>query len=82
MKCVGLFYGGVNYTSPDPDRDLESFDSVSQAKRVFESRADYDPVFPCVESPELHIYWGTEYHENGPDLVITLGPRGGVRVDH
>lgn len=85
MRCIGLWYGGANYAAPnghDP-RDVESFDSISHARRVFESRADHDPYRPCVEdeSTEMHVYLGTEYHENGPDRVIRFGPRGGVLVE-
>jgi hypothetical protein len=83
MKCIALWYGGSNYASPDPDRDLESFDSLSTAAGVFEARADFDPMFPCVddETAEMHVYFGSEYHDNGPDRIIRFGKRGGIRIE-
>jgi len=81
-KYGGLWYGGSNYANPDPDRDLEPFDSIKAAGRTLQARADGDPYYPCVsdEQSEIHLYAGGEYHENGPDYVLTLGKRGGVRV--
>lgn len=79
-RYIGLWYGGSNYANPDPERDGEPFESIAAAGRALQSRADFDPFCPCVdrEGCEMHIYRG-EYSENGPDVVLTLGPRGGVR---
>ena len=81
MKVKALWYGGSNYASPDPARDLESFSSMAEAKRSFAARADFDPYYPCVdeEQTEMHVYLG-DYSENGPDRVLTIGKRGGVQV--
>lgn len=80
MRYVGLWYGGSNYANPDPVRDLETFASIRAAGNTLQARADNDPYYPCVgdDATELHLYRG-EYSENGPDVVLTLGPRGGVR---
>lgn len=82
-KVAALWYGGSSYADPDPDRDLERFDSLQDAKRAFEARADFDPYYPCVdeETCEMHVYLGGEYHEDGPDRVLRIGKRGGVRVE-
>ena len=82
MRVRALWYGGSNYATPDPwSRDLESFGSLAEARRSFADRADRDPYYPCVdrESTEMHVYFGSEYHENGPDRILSIGPRGGVR---
>lgn len=85
MKCLALWYGGSDYSAPDghDPRDCEQFDSLKAVKRAFESRADHDPYRPCVdeETTEFHVYFGREYHENGPDRIVRFGPRGGVRVE-
>lgn len=80
-RYFGLWYGGANYAAPDPARDAEYFGSIAEAGRVLQARADHDPYYPCVDeaTTELHLYRGGEYHENGPDVVLTLGRRGGVR---
>lgn len=53
------------------------------SQHSFASRADFDPYYPCVDSEqtEMHVYIGTEYHENGPDRILTIGKRGGVKVE-
>lgn len=79
-KYFGLWYGGSNYAAPDPACDGELFDSIRHAGRVLQARDDNDQGdTPCSERGEIHLYRGGEYHENGPDVVLTLGPRGGVR---
>lgn len=85
MKCIGLFYGGSNYAAPngyDP-RDCERFASLKEARDAFCRHVDWDPYYPCVdeEVAEMHVYFGTAYHENGPDWIIRLGPNGGVGVE-
>ena len=84
MKVTMFWHGGSNYAcfdTHDP-KDAEEFDSLSAAKRSFESRADFDPYYPCVESPEAWIFNGSAESNLGaeyPDYVLTLGPRGGVQ---
>lgn len=84
MKCIGLWWGGNSYSAPDGHnpRDLEHFDSINDAKRTFEARANH-PGFPCVDEDlaEMHVYFGGEYHENGPDRIICFGKRGGTLVN-
>jgi hypothetical protein len=82
MKVCGLWYGGSSYATPDPTRDLEQFDSLAAAIRVFDSRLS-DRYYPCVEQSEteMHVYIGTDYHENGPDRIIHCGSRGGLIVE-
>lgn len=82
-RYLGLWYGGCNYSAPDPERDGEYFPSIKSAGETLQARADGDPYYPCVDdaATEMHLYRGGEYHENGPDVVLTLGRRGGVRRD-
>jgi hypothetical protein len=84
MRYFGLWHGGVNYAAPD-DSDLIRFDSLREAGRFLQDREDNrDGRTPCVESSELHLYASRRRAEvcteNGPDRVITMGPRGGVRI--
>ena len=85
MKCIGLWYGGSDYAAPNghDDRDVERFQSLKDAADTFWRRSDFDPYYPCVddETTEMHVYFGTEYHENGPDRIIRLGKRGGIKVE-
>ena len=82
MKCKGLWYGGSSYANPDPERDLEVFASLAEAGRVTRARSDnYDGRTPCVDDDlcAMHVYFG-EYTEDGPDRVISIGPRGGLTI--
>lgn len=79
MRVQALWYGGENYSAPNPAHDLEDFATLAAAKDAFASYADHDPYRPCVEDSEMHVYFGA-YSENGPDRVLTLGRRGGVKV--
>lgn len=38
MKVYGLFYGGVNYSTPDINIDLEVFPSITAAKEALLQR--------------------------------------------
>lgn len=84
MRYLGLWYGGSSYSAPDPEsaRDREYFTSIRDAGRVLQARADnVQGRTPCVdeESCEMHLYKGGEYHENGPDVILTIGRRGGIK---
>ncbi len=84
MKVTMFWHGGSNYACFDTSnpKDAEEFGSLSAAKRSFESRADFDPYYPCVESPEAWLCKGSAESNLGaeyPDYVLTLGPRGGVQ---
>jgi hypothetical protein len=78
----GLWYGGANYATPDPDRDGERFTSIRAAGDRLRALVDNDDGrTPCVDkTAELQLYAGGQYHENGPDRVLTIGRRGGVVV--
>lgn len=84
MRYYGLWYGGSNYSAPDPDRDLVRFDSLREAGRYLQDREDNsDGRTPCVQDYELHLYASRRRAEvctdNGPDRVLSFGPRGGVQ---
>ncbi len=77
MRVQALWYGGYNYALP-VEADIESFKSLTHAKDVFWSRATQQELrYPCVEDSEMHIYLH-EYTENGPDMILRLGKRGGI----
>ena len=83
MKVHALWYGGPNYAVPYIPDDIEEFASITAAKRVFEHLASHtDRYYPCVEESqtEMHLYFH-EYTENGPDRILTIGPRGGVVME-
>ena len=79
MKLQALWYGGINYALPTQD-DIEDFRSIKHARRIFESRASFDPMFPCVDHSEMHLFF-TEFNDNGPDRILKIGPKGGVRME-
>ena len=82
MKVQALWFGGSNYAFPTQD-DIEEFASIAVARRAFEHRASHtDRYYPCVEEAqtEMHLYFH-EYTENGPDRILTIDPRGGVRTE-
>ena len=84
MKVTMFFHGGSSYAAPDfhSERDAETFRSIAAAKDTFASRADFDPFYPCVESPEAWIFKGADVvGEEYPDFVMRLGKRGGVIVE-
>lgn len=82
-KYFGLWHGGSSYAAPDPLRDGECFDSIAHAGRTLQSREDNDDGrTPCSEGGSIELYAGGEYHDNGPDLILTIGPRGGVRREN
>lgn len=80
MKVFGLWYGGYNYANPELT-DAEEFASIQDAVDTFWRRADFDPEFPCVESPEMMLYRvnPASIPDPYPDFRLTIGPRGGVR---
>ena len=82
MQTYMLWYGGPSYAVGGWD-DIERFSSIKAARDAFWSRADFDPYYPCVENPEAWIWYRALPPQNGdlyPDAVMTMGPRGGVRV--
>lgn len=87
MKCYGLWYGGSSYAPADQfnKKDIDEFDSLTQAKNVFESRYNYNPYYPCVDDDaEMWIcfYDPFEVSDVYPDRIIKFGPRGGILIEH
>lgn len=86
MKCWGMWYGGSSYACPNTfsREDVEEFSSMKAAGEILQSRADNDDRrTPCVgEESEMQIFFEDPYmnHDPYPDRIITIGPRGGVRV--
>jgi hypothetical protein len=83
MKVYALWFGGSSYAYPTVKDDLEEFASIASAKRVFYSRSDHDPYYPCVEDTcEMFLFFDRPPETDPyPDRILTLGPRGGVRVE-
>jgi len=91
MKCYGLFHGVGNYSTYITNRDIEEFNSIADAKHAFWVRADFDSYYPCVDmTMEMQISFedprtdgsDIDFIEFGyPDRIISLGPRGGVKVE-
>ena len=93
MKVYGIFHGGCNYSQNITNRSVEEFSSIKQARDIFESRADFDPYYPCVdESAEMQLFFSDPRNDEDetddeslidpgyPDRVLSLGPRGGVHI--
>ncbi len=92
MKCTMFWTGGSSYAVFDTHNpeDAEEFDSLERAKRAFANRA-HDRYYPCVDEtppedggPEAWVFIGPKESAIGqeyPDLILSFGPRGGVRVD-
>ncbi len=83
MKVWGMWHGGSSYSHPCVKDDVESFDSLAQAKRIFEDRYRYDLRYPCVTAEASMTVWFRDPRDERdpyPDRVIELGPRGGIRT--
>ena len=89
MKIYATWSGGSSYAMPDlfNRRDIEIFDSLSDARRTFSARADHDTYYPCVSDdmsddggPEMWIYFSDPFEcgDAYPDRIVSFGPRGGV----
>jgi hypothetical protein len=80
------WFGGPSYAPPTQD-DRERFESIKDAKEAFWRRSDYEPGFPCVEDSEALLYFAGRKGDNDetggeyPDRRLTIGPRGGVRIE-
>jgi hypothetical protein len=83
MRVYALWYGGSNYAAPEI-KDREEFRSLRAAKAAFWRRADFDPYYPCVDKEgctmEVYRTDPAGMADSYPDLIIKLGPRGGVKV--
>jgi hypothetical protein len=90
MQVWMLWHGGSSYASPRMPEDLERFDSIAEAKRSFDARADSSATFyPCVErepsedggqSAWLYFYDPSGVRDPYPDRILEYGPRGGLMV--
>lgn len=83
MKVTMSWHGGINYAVPD-GTDCERFSSLKIACDIFAARADnWDGRTPCVEESEALVWkgWLDDTTDIYPDLRLTMGPRGGVRVE-
>jgi len=89
-KVWMLWFGGSgNYASPCL-ADLEEFDSIKEAVRDFDSRANsWNQYYPLVtrdtydNGGQYAHLWFTDPRETGegyPDRVLEYGPREGIRV--
>ena len=80
MKYTMFWCGGNSY-APPTDNDGEQFRTLAQCKEEFWHRFDGDRYYPGVdESCWAWIVVG-DTQENGPDYVLSIGPRGGVRLE-
>ena len=60
MIVWAQWYGGSSYACPlhSEPTHWERFKSMKQAMRVFYSRSDFDPHFPCVgNDAEMQLYF-------------------------
>lgn len=84
MKVYGQFYGGSNYSVPYPD-EYEVFDSLREARQIFDTRVYFDPHYPGVDVGLANMQlWIGEPEGDYPcdcpcDYEINMGPRGGVQ---
>lgn len=87
MQVYAVFSGGVNYSTGSVynAEDVEVFASLKSAgDTLWSRRAGRDSYYPNVDdTAQMSVYFadprptGQEY----PDRVITVGPRGGIRVE-
>jgi len=86
MKVWGEWYGGSSYSVPETGRDTEEFESLKEAKSVFESRySNWGGNTPVVdEQSEMWIFFVDPRTVDSPypDRIIEFGPRGGVIVEY
>lgn len=84
-KVWVTWHGGPSYSVPEIPRDVETFASLADAKDMHWRRQDGDPYYPCVTESETWVYFydptGDDVRDPYPDRIITMGPRGGVRVE-
>jgi len=81
MKTYMLWHGGGSYAIGTIPDDLEAFDTFSAAKEEFRRRGqDSDPYYPCVEDSSAWIFFAEPGSDPYPDMVLSFGPRGGVKV--
>jgi hypothetical protein len=89
MKVWGLFNGGSGYSpgSVHELRDIEEFSSLRVAGiTLYDRVAGNIREFPNVDrDASFHIFFAHPHGPDGvqeyPDRVMTIGPRGGVRIE-
>jgi len=81
MPIWAQFYGGTNYSLSEP----EQFRSLNAVKEAYgPALQGNDPYYPCVtEEAEVLVFSTNPWEDDDayPVLIITCGPRGGLKVD-
>lgn len=76
------WWGGPSYSFPDT---RETFASITEAVDAFAWRlANVDGRTPCVtKDAEIRLFFGSAdpMEQDYPDRIVTVGPRGGIRVE-
>lgn len=84
MKVWAAWHGGPSYAAPYIPEDLETFDSLkAAANETWRRQETSDPYYPVVEDSEMWVYFRDPTNERDPypDRIITIGPRGGIRIE-
>ena len=85
MKTWMHWHGGSSYAFGTVAENAEAFDTLADAIAAFEHRYNGgDSYYRCAdETASAHLYFAdpATLHEPYPDRLITIGPRGGVRVE-
>jgi hypothetical protein len=90
MIVWGVFNGGANYSpgSVHELRDIEEFPTMRAAGVALWRRVrGWEGDFPNVDADaSLHLWFACPNDGAGdvqeyPDRVVTVGPRGGIRVE-
>jgi hypothetical protein len=82
-KVWALWHGGYSYAHPNVIDDLESFDSLADAKIAFEQRyRNWGGDTPVVdESATMMIFHEEPGDDPYPDKIITVSRRGTAKVE-
>jgi hypothetical protein len=92
MKVFMMWNGGYDYSAPSLD-DVEEFDTIKDAIRSFDSRADsWNTYYPLVNREESNnggqsawlFFTDPRDPSSGntdtyPDQILEYGPRGGLK---
>ena len=74
-KVYGLWLGGSSYSHPYME-DLEEFESLENAKNVFENRLHNQREYPCVDEDNctMQIFFDdpTDSLDPYPDLLLKI----------
>ena len=82
MKVWGSWFGGSSYAVPYLGEE-EEFSSMAEAVREFRWRRFGGSYrFPCVDNTStMWLFFRKPDGRDCPDRVLSIGPRGGVRVE-